>query len=599
MKYFTKNVFAFLFVMTMVGLNSATAQFWSYDFGDEAAFATDWVKGGTNDGPEVWTWSNDPAAVTALPEPDFASTTVDNGFMLFNSDANGEGFPYDAMVTTTSPIDCSAANSVFLQFETQYAHFYGPTASVGVSTDGVVFTYYTVLADVVQNAVTAVSVVTVELPAAANQSAVWIQFRWQGEWEYVWKVDDVNLFDTDPTPAVNFALGDFFYSPASFAQPILQIDTDTLSFEADVINNGGEDLTNVVVTGTITDEAGAVLFTDVSTVAVVPVDSTVNFTFDNSFSPENLELGVYNFNYEVTADQVDPNTADNAASEIFLVTENLWSKDNATASATRPGGGVDYLLANVYTSSSNLMPNTRFFENVQFNAAVNAVDAPLEGKEATVILAKVDDTVVDAGWNGFDDSADLTTNDGLILLAFIPHVFTGANFALQTVAITDFDENPIAIEPGTRYVLGIQYAGENNVIFQGIANDIDYFQISTIVYSSQWFLGGFGPETAATIRATTMMDVNNAEDETLPVSSMSLFPNPASDAISLDINLENTGLANILIGDMTGKIMNVKEYENLANGTYNFDVSKYPNGVYMARLVTADGSRTIKFTVQH
>lgn len=598
MKYFTKNVFAFLLTMTMVGLNSATAQIWSYDFGDEAAFNTDWVNGGTNEGAEVWTWTDDVSPMIALPDPEFAATTATNGYIFFNSDANGENNPHDVAITTTSPIDCSAASSVFLQFESQYAQFYGPVASVGVSTDGMVFTYHTVLADVEQADITPVSTVIVELPEAANQSEVWIEFRWQGTWEYIWKIDDIMLLDFDPSPSTDFSFGDVFYSPASFAQPILQIATDTMAFEADVVNNGTEDLTNATVVGTITNEAGDVLFTTEETMDAIPPDSTVTFTLPDLYAPDQLELGVYNFNYEVTADQMDPNPADNSFSEVFLITEDLWSKDNATITGTRPSGDTDYILANLYTAATNLLPNTRYFANVQFNAVVNAVDAPLAGKEATIVLARVDDNVVDPGWNTFDVNADLTTNTGLILEAFIPHVFEGENYDIQEVALTDFDENPIAIQPGARYILGIQYSGDNNVIFQGIANDLDYFQISTIVYSSQWFLGGFGPETSATIRATTNMGVN-AEDTPLPVESMSLFPNPTSDNIALDINLENTGLANILIGDMTGKIMDVQEYDNLANGTYTFDVSKYPNGVYMARLVTADGSRTIKFTVQH
>jgi hypothetical protein len=332
--------------------------------------------------------------------------------------------------------------------------------------------------------------------------------------------------------------------------------------------------------------------------ATVPTDSIVNFLFDDSFSPENLELGVYNFNYEVTADQVDQNTADNVGTEVFLVTETLWSKDNATISGSRPGDGGDYLMGNLYTSTSTVLPETRFFENVIFNAAVNPVDAPLAGKEATIILARVKDDVVDAGWNTFDVNADLTTNEGLDLLAFVPHTFTGANFDLQTVELLNFDEEAIEIEPGTRYIIALQYAGESNVVFQGIANDLDYFQISTILYTSQWFLGGFGADNAATIRLTTRAAVST-EDNPLPAESMTLFPNPTSERISLDINLENTGLTNILLMDMTGKIMQVKEYDNLANGTYEFNTSSYPNGIYMARLVTADGSRTVKFTVQH
>ena len=211
MKYFTKNVFAFLFAMTLVGLtNSLMAQtpFWTEDFGSEADFNAEWVNGGTNPGSEVWSWSDNPGPVFN-GQPAFGAPTAANGFVEFNSDANGEGNAHDVTLTTVNPIDCSAASEVFIRFISQYAHFYGPTAQVGVSTDGVVFTYYTVLEEEEQQDFSNPAISTiVELPQAAGQAQVWIQFRWQGEWEYIWRIDDIDLFASSPLPAVQYEIGD-------------------------------------------------------------------------------------------------------------------------------------------------------------------------------------------------------------------------------------------------------------------------------------------------------------------------------------------------------------------------------------------------------
>ncbi|MBK6950007.1 MAG: hypothetical protein IPH16_19775 [Haliscomenobacter sp.] len=100
--------------------------------------------------------------------------TAANGFVLFNSDINGDN-AHD--VTVTSPaINCSGQNAVFLRFENQYAYFSaGATskAEVGISTDSVNFTYIQVLTNVARNDLSQpVQIQVLELPAAANKPKV-------------------------------------------------------------------------------------------------------------------------------------------------------------------------------------------------------------------------------------------------------------------------------------------------------------------------------------------------------------------------------------------------------------------------------------------
>ena len=43
--------------------------------------------------------------------------------------------------------------------------------------------------------------IDIPLPQADNQAQVWIQFRWEGNYEYYWKVDDIELYiPTGPVP---------------------------------------------------------------------------------------------------------------------------------------------------------------------------------------------------------------------------------------------------------------------------------------------------------------------------------------------------------------------------------------------------------------
>lgn len=183
-------------------LNTVSAQvFWTETFA--SASSTNWVSAGTNPGAEVWTHTTDPLAGFMNPAiSGFASPTVSDGYFYFNSDANGENNAHDVTLTGSSPANCSGKTGVRARFYSQYIEFNAPAAAyVGVSTDnGVTFTDYEVLANAMPDEIVNGSVV-VALPAADNQAQVWLRFRWKGEWEYHWKVDDLELFTVSgPVP---------------------------------------------------------------------------------------------------------------------------------------------------------------------------------------------------------------------------------------------------------------------------------------------------------------------------------------------------------------------------------------------------------------
>lgn len=182
----------------LIGSGVSAQVFWSETFADQVTATTNWVNGGTNAGSEVWTWTTDPLAGFQNPAvPAFASATVSDGYFYFNSDANGDGNAHDVTLTNLNkPADCSGKTGVKLKFHYQYAD-YNATAKayVGVSTDGMNFSYQEVLAAIPGDNI-AEDDLTVDIPDADNAPQVWIQFRWVGNWEYHWKIDDVELSAT-------------------------------------------------------------------------------------------------------------------------------------------------------------------------------------------------------------------------------------------------------------------------------------------------------------------------------------------------------------------------------------------------------------------
>lgn len=165
--------------------------FWTETFSDQASSTANWVHGGTNGGAETWVWADDPTLAT-FGTPAFAAPTATTGFFLFDSDANGE---FDHAVTLTGPsIDCSSSTNTKITFWAQYAKFTaGAIAELNVSADGgATWTTHTLFpgfpTDQMYN-----DIVSVDIPEADGQSDVRLQFRWVGNYEYSWKVDDINL----------------------------------------------------------------------------------------------------------------------------------------------------------------------------------------------------------------------------------------------------------------------------------------------------------------------------------------------------------------------------------------------------------------------
>ena len=577
-------VFCLIFGLTQ----AMTAQtFWSEDFSSQSDFESNWTNGGDNGGGgEVWTWSDDPGALTFGSQPDFGATTAANGFILFNSDGNGENV-HD--VTITSPvIDCSGQSTVFLSSENQYAYFStGGTsvAEVGVSIDGGDFLYRQILADVEQNALTdAVQPVAIELPEAANQSNVRIQFRWRGNFEYAWKIDDINLSSMDPTPLNDLTL----FQPRSafnFETPVSMIDTVFMAFG--IQNNGLADQFNVSASANISGSNGDT-FDTTETTDTLQADSTVFFLFDESFIPSGE--GNYTLTYTTSSDSTDSNEMDNEALAFFRITEDIFSKDdNIVANATQPLNIGDFWeIGNYY-----VVPNGGYEAyEAEFSVASNG--NAHQGQQVTVFLYKVK-----------EDSDPLVSlsDDDLDVVGFGEYTFTNEeNFDIVTVGLDDLIEATpgVVLEEGAGYILTIQYTPDMFVPYSALPY---WFDIATVSRGDggDWFNGGFGPEITALCRMRIREEgAVSTQEPQLEESKLNLFPNPVKDQLTLELALEDINeQVEIQIIDATGKTMFRNIYENIQKETLNFVTAKYPAGNYFLHVRTAEGVKSERFVVQH
>ena len=615
MKNFTQRIFGLMAFMLLAVSISAQPPFWSQDF--DGGLPADWAAievQGDSMTASNWFHTTVGPTGTYLINP-INSTSAANGWMIFDSDLNCSGAQEAWLVSPK--LDLSDKDIVVLTFE-QYYRKFGDAINVQVSTDSTVWTQYPLsqgiddvdFGDGSADGALNPQVVNVNISnEAAGASSVWIAFQFLADGStaggvdpgcaYSWQIDDVGLIDYDPTPALDLALGDFFFPPLSFATPSSQIATDTMGFSGDVTNLGNSDATNVVLKAAVSNQAGDLLFVDSVVAAVIPVGTIDSTLIVPTLYPPATDLDRYTISYSLySLDGDDADMSNNSASEDYVVTEDLWSKEDGETIAFRPGGGpIDYDIGNVYWTSNDWV-ETYFATTVNFNAATNAADGALNTFMTSIILVEIDEEEVLPGWDNFNTDDNYLTNPQLGIRSFELHQYTGGNFNMQTVNLNDFDlETPgVELKPGNRYILFASYENENNVVFHGFSEEINYFQISTVIYNAQWFLGGFGPEPAAVMRMTISISVD-AEENLLPENVMTVYPNPVKDQLNLDLDFEKPELANVTLAHLNGQVIKIDILKNALNESRQYDVSDLPAGTYLIRVTTKEGSRTQKFVV--
>jgi hypothetical protein len=91
---------------------------------------------------------------------------------------------------------------------------------------------------------------------------------------------------------------------------------------------------------------------------------------------------------------------------------------------------------------------------------------------------------------------------------------------------------------------------------------------------------------------------STVDDTPLSNESFKVYPNPASEMINLEVNLERSSNATITIANINGQVITFQDHPNIRNERISINVSEYPAGSYLARIATEEGTKTLKFIVE-
>jgi len=304
----------FLLILGSYQANAQTTLF-SQNFAG-AVLPTGWTNSGAGGTWSFYTMPN-------LSGVALATTTRANGYAVFNSDTLGNDLLAENVDLITPSFSCLGQAAVILSFQDVFAQYATSSGTVAVSVNnGAWNTVYTVGPGIAQNAINAnPNFANVNISAlAGNQANVRLRFKYQGDWDYWWVVDDILVY---APLAFDAAITDGNISQYT-AVPLAQVTPYTPSCV--VLNNGGSTITGISVATTITaNSTNTVVYSATMTQASLASGLSTTLTAATSYLPTAVDFYFVEFIVSIT--QADAVALNDTFLTAIAVEDSLYARD--------------------------------------------------------------------------------------------------------------------------------------------------------------------------------------------------------------------------------------------------------------------------------
>ncbi|MBI4647256.1 MAG: hypothetical protein HY738_11880 [Bacteroidia bacterium] len=316
-------------------LKTAGDTIWTNDFSNP----DDWVFGSNTGDCQQW--------IICTPTPVnnctqlygityITSPTASNGIALFNSDYTGtlcgnqdDGiFRQDAWITTSNPIDMSNNNAVQIEFYNKYRRW-EDTCFVEVSIDGANYTPFLVN-DVGIHGSSGTPYVKVNVTSvAANQPQVWFRFRFKGDWDYAWMLDDIVITEApDNDLALDIGNIPYYYQNTGFVSILPKYYLGWYRPGAQISNNGNSDQHNVSLNCTVHNSCGMEMYNrTIDSIGIWEAGTTDTMWLDSTFFPP-YTTGIYTATFTVSQQENEQVPGDNVYEISFIVSDSVYAHDH-------------------------------------------------------------------------------------------------------------------------------------------------------------------------------------------------------------------------------------------------------------------------------
>lgn len=612
--------------LVLAGFGAQAQDFFMEDFAGGIPASWSNVKvAGDNAVNSTWVYTLTGPSGSFSTDP-LASTTASGGWVMFDSDANCSGNQNVWLITPA--IDASDKTAVWLKFQTFYRSFYD-IAQVRVGTnlnDLNAWATYEVFPGITPNDFGGTALgdpelnpqnVQIDLSAdAAGVAAVYVAFQFLADGTtapsaglagcaYNWQIDDVVLTETDPRPANQMQVNTFAAVAPNAVTPASQV--EPIGFIADIANFGSAPNPETTLSMTITNSAGATVFTDELVYGLIGPDSTAeNRFFANEFTPPavpEVYTATYALDYE--GSETDAIPANNTLEFTFVVSDSLFSKDLGATRSVAPAADDSYTYGNTYTvnSSTDVDGTDLFARYISFGVA-NADE--LAGRFVTVLLLE---------WPSDADDDFIADQDEYTIVGFNSYEFTGAE-GNDLITVLANDGDPVQLNAGSSYIAAIQYeTADDQAMFLLGSEEFDYAamtfytdSLDRIRYSAALDVGnegslsmvGFGQDIVPVVRLSIgAATTTRISEVSLPEGAVSAFPNPADAFVNVDFNLEDAANGTLTMFNTQGQVVYNRSLANVTNDRIKLETNELPAGTYLIRVSTEQGVRNMKVTVQH
>lgn len=564
-----------------------------------------------------WTWTN------FGPQGDFATTslqssTAGNGWVLFDSDLNCTFSNQEAWLVSPR---LSATNQpgIFLSFQTYYRSF-NDRPTLEVSTDSTNWTSIELFPEIGANDFGAGSaddnpqLINLDLSdLVGGEASYWIAFRFLSDattenggdgvgCAYSWQIDDVQIVDQDSRAANDLSISPSFFAVApNVFTPASQV--EAFGFLADIRNEGSQAQMEATLSVQIEEVGGDVVFSDEIIIPSVGVDSVFeNVALEETFTPAS-EVSFYEGAYTLSIDNEDVSPGNNRRTFLFGVSDTIYSKwlENPNLSI-RPADDNSYAYGNCY-----YVPNGDGFFARYVTFSVNNA-AELIGEDVNILTYQ---------WQGDSNNDGMATPDeyGDAPLVFNAYTFDGTENGFITIPLS-IDEIGVPLEDDAYYFTVIQYESNSDLSVDLIGStefNYESMYIRSLLegsprYASMLDVGntgdysivGFGfdivPVVDISIGASGDL-ISNTRLQLAADNTIELYPTPTNDWLRVHLNLVEAQSVELRLFDATGRLMNIRNFQQLQEQTFEYDVNNFAAGIYFLQVRTENGARTLKFVV--
>lgn len=537
---------------------------WQNDFSDPAEWTTSNDPQGTP--PHTsgdWTITTDVTVIPVTALSPAAHTTAANGFAFIDSDGAGGNATQNASIVFNQNIDLSAEANVLLKFEQSHRR-YAETTYVLWSTDGGAnWNEIEVNGDMAVNTNTSnPEALQVNMSAEiGGHDSVRIGFKYVGQWDWFWAIDDVKI--TTPDDHDVALTGLYWGSTGAWGSrlPYYQIPTSqvtAIDFSGIIANNG---LLNQNATFGV--QAGA--FVGSSAPTLIPAFSSDTANCTSSFTPAAANATI-TVSAGVQIDSTDATPGDNTIADAatIVVNPNIYARDLDDIVSGSYNQGFGFEVGNIF--------------DMYATDDISAIDVYIHpganvGTEMYVKLYSIDAQTGDFVFVDESTPYTLGANDVDALLTL----------PLQGGAFT--------LNAGEPYLVVAGSNGDGGATNDLIVGTCGQSEALTTFYldltDNTWYYTSSTP--------MVRMNFSNASvNENSLLSSFNVSPNPATGNTTIALNSKTGAEAIISIVDVTGK----EVYNTLVtslNGTTSVEVNTtaFENGMYLVNVYT-NGTKSSK-----